>query len=159
MGINEITYTKADESEIEGVYKLVKSVFDQYVAPAYTDQGIQEFYKYIQLPAIKERLHRKYFILLAKVENEIVGVIEIRNYEHVSMLFVSSHYQRKGIANNLLKRAIKICKQYVPNLETISVHSSPNSVHIYKKLGFEKTAEEKETNGIKFTPMTLHLPQ
>ncbi|KXA24931.1 hypothetical protein HMPREF3221_00378 [Fusobacterium nucleatum] len=39
----------------------------------------------------------------------------------------------------------------------ITVNSSRYGVSIYEKLGFVKTEEEKEQDGLKFTPMKLIL--
>ena len=39
----------------------------------------------------------------------------------------------------------------------ITVNSSRYAVPIYKNLGFIKTEEEKEQDGLKFTPMKLIL--
>ncbi len=157
MDNSQIEYMRAGKKDVDDIYQLIKSVFDEYVAPAYREQGIQEFYKYIQIPAITERLDKNHFILIAKAENEIAGVIEVRNFDHVSMLFVSTKHQKKGIANTLLGKALELCKKESPKLEVVSVNSSPNAVHIYERMGFEKNEEEKETNGIRFTPMTLKI--
>jgi len=48
--------------------------------------------------------------------------------------------------------------QTQPNKNSyITVNSSRYAIPIYKKLGFEKIDEEKEKDGIKFTPMRLVL--
>ena len=39
----------------------------------------------------------------------------------------------------------------------ITVNSSRYAVSIYEKIGFIKTEEEKEQDGLKFTPMKLVL--
>ena len=60
--------------------------------------------------------------------------------------------QGKGIGKELMKVVIN-------NNENsyITVNSSRYGVHIYEKLGFVKTEEEKEQDGLKFTPMKLIL--
>jgi len=98
-------------------------------------------------------------VLLATVQNRMVGMIEIRDYQHVAMLFVDGAFQRKGISRKLLRQALEICRENKPELRQVTVHSSPNSVHVYKRFGFVPTSSEQVINGIRFTPMTLELAE
>jgi len=81
----------------------------------------------------------------------------MRDYNHVSLLFVARDYQRKGIAKELLNQAIQICQGYKPQLLEISVNSSSFAVPIYEKLGFYRVGERQVRNGIGFIPMILNL--
>ena len=76
---------------------------------------------------------------------------------HISIFFVKSKYQGKGIGKNLLKRCISMCKRNNKDLKKITVHSSPNAVEIYKKLGFTKIGKGmvQEMNGIRFVGMKI----
>lgn len=96
-----------------------------------------------------------YPTVAVKAENqgELLGVIEIRNNAHLSLLFVSPDHQRQGIGKQLLAAAIKWTVHEDPNLKKLTVHASPNSVRAYEKLGFSTISAEKEVNGIRFTSM------
>ena len=142
------------------IYKLVKPIFDKFVAPAFSSEGIEEFLKVIRSEAVKDRLkqgNRK--ILFAEKINsgEIVGMIEFRNFNHISIFFVKSKLQGQGIGNSLLARCINICKKTNKGLKKITVHSSPNAVEIYKKFGFIKIGKGwvQQHNGISFVKMKL----
>ena len=152
-----LLYKQAEEKDIEAMHNLVLKVFDAFVAPNYIEEGNQEFYKYLDQKAIETRLENNHFIFLCKDQENIVGLIEVRNFNHISMLFVQANYQRKGIAKELLRKALEICKVHNAELKEVSVHSSPNSVAIYEKLGFVKTKEEQEINGIRFIPMVRKM--
>ena len=80
-------------------------------------------------------------------------MMEIREAHHIAMLFVKPGMQRQGIGRRLVQEAIAYRRTH--NLETrqIAVHSSPNSVAAYERLGFHKTGEQQEANGIRFIPM------
>jgi predicted GNAT family N-acyltransferase len=145
---------KSEETEVS---KLVIRIFNEFIAPAYSQEGINEFIKYAQPDALLSRSQKRHFILLATVQGSIVGMIEICDYNHVAMLFVGGPFQGKGISRELLRQALEICQKNEPKLRKVTVDSSPNSIHIYKKLGFVPTNSEQVINGIRFTPMTLEL--
>jgi predicted GNAT family N-acyltransferase len=87
-----------------------------------------------------------------------VGAIEVRDYNHISLLFVHMAHQRQGIARELLRRALAICCRYRPSLRQVDVNSSPNAVVAYARLGFRQRGPEQIKNGIRFVPMVLDLP-
>ena len=86
-----------------------------------------------------QRIKANYFVIIAKSQEKIAGIIEVRNYKHLSLLFVLREFQLKGISKELLRRSIEICLINKPNLQQITVNSSPNAVNIYEKLGFKKS--------------------
>ena len=94
--------------EEAGVIDLVTKVFNESVAPLYSQAGAAEFLKYAQIDELTERIRTGNFVLLAKSGNDILGVIEVRENNHVAMLFVAKSHQKKGIGKELLKRAIEI---------------------------------------------------
>jgi GNAT superfamily N-acetyltransferase len=146
----------ATPENVDLIHQLVKTTFDYNVAPDYSATGIQEFYKYIVPDAIKNRLNNKHFILLAKKNDKAVGIIEIRNNDHISMFFVLPDHQKEGIGKALLSKAIELMKEN-GDVKEISVNSSPNAQHAYERMGFVATEKEKEVHGIEFVPMKLSL--
>ena len=97
-------------------------------------------------------------MLVAVDKNKgIIGVIELREYNHMSLLYVEPEFHNKGIAKKMLKKAIKICKKMNSNLSFITANSSPYAVKIYEKLGFKKKDVEKNSLGIPYTPMELNV--
>jgi len=82
-----------------------------------------------------------------------VGMIEIRDYNHISLLFVDKEFQGEGIARELFTEALKICKLKDKSIVKIYVHASPFSIPVYQKLGFQKTGDMQEQFGIKYLPM------
>jgi GNAT superfamily N-acetyltransferase len=135
--------------------KLVVRIFDDLVAPVYSQEGVNEFLEYARPDAFLRRLQRNHFVLLATVQDRIVGMIEIRDNSHVSLFFVDRSFQHKGIGRELLRRALEVCQGHESELREVTVNASPNSVQIYARLGFRPTRSEQVVNGIRFTPMTL----
>ena len=153
----QIRIRKIDESDINKAYLLVSSIFNEYVAPLYSEEGKEEFNRFIDPRQLNEKIKTDSFILAAEIESEIIGVIGIRDWSHIFLLFVNGDYQRRGIASLLLNEALKLCKSGNHNLKNITVNSSPNAVKAYERMGFIATSDEQLTKGIRFVPMCLDL--
>jgi N-acetylglutamate synthase-like GNAT family acetyltransferase len=88
------------------------------------------------------------FCIVAVLGENIIGVIEVRNVNHIALLFVDDQYHKNGIAKNLVSLAIERAK-----ISEIYVHSSTYAVNIYAKMGFNQLDNEQVKNGIRYTPM------
>jgi len=106
---------------------------------------------------MKRRLAKNHSVILAMNRSEIIGVIEVRNYNHISLFFMKKQYQNKGIGKKINELAVNNCRQNRPDVTGIEVHSSPYAVPIYEKLGFVKLGAERIENGMRFAPMMLNL--
>jgi GNAT superfamily N-acetyltransferase len=153
----QIRIRTLEEDEIAAAHALVSDVFDEFVAPLLSDEGIAEFKSFIEPPKLLERLRANSSMLAAEISGEIVGVIGVRDWSHVFLLFVRGDRQGKGIAKSLLAEALQLCKTVKPDLAKITVNSSPNAVGAYRRMGFVPMSEEQLTNGIRYVPMTLTL--
>ncbi len=143
--------------ELEETMSLVKEVFDEFEAPYYTKEGIESFYKFANYENIKEKLNESMQIFVEKDNNKIIGMIAIRDYSHIALLFVKKEYHKQGIATKLMNTAIEYCKQNNNSLKNITVNSSPYAVEFYHKKGFEDINKEQTVNGIISTPMRLKI--
>ena len=167
-----LTYRPLSAQDILEVSELVARIFNEFVAPEYSSEGVQQFHRYIQPSAFQARAQTNHFSLISLEQDKktnhfslisleqdkIVGVIEMRGHNHVSLLFVAPEFQRRGIAKELLRRALQICRANEPRLSEISVNSSSYAVPIYERLGFRRAGERQVRNGIGFLPMVLKLP-
>ena len=136
---------------------LVHRVFTQDVAPAFNTRGVAEFLHFADEQAMIKRLRVNSFALVALDMDTVVGIIEVRNYDHISLLFVDKHHQKHGIGRTLCRHAIDICKNKKLALDEVTVNASPNAVIAYKQMGFMATENEKMVHGIRFTRMSLNL--
>lgn len=150
ISIREIAHRHVDEAR-----ELVASVFEEFIAPGFSPQGVEEFRSFIDAGKLRDRLHSNTFMLSAEIDGEMVGVIAIRDWEHVSLLFVKDEHQHEGVGSSLLVEAVKICQRANPSLERVTVNSSPNAVGAYRRMGFLQTEEEQLVKGIRFVPMVL----
>jgi GNAT superfamily N-acetyltransferase len=137
------------------VFNLIARVFDEFVAPGYSQEGVQAFLDYVQPEALLTRSADNHLTLLALADTQILGVIDMRSCHHISLLFVDTAYQGQGISRALLDTALSLCRELGHDLAEITVNSSPYAIPIYERLGFRATAGEQVKNGIRFTPMVL----
>jgi len=79
-------------------------------------------------------------------------VIATQNTAHISLLFVTKAHHQKGIAKQLFHFVLETLKAD-PSVTQITVNSSPYAVKAYEHLGFVKTGEQQEKDGILFIPM------
>lgn len=151
------TISKIASGEEQQVLDLVRHVFDSNVAPAYSSQGNEEFYKYLKLEDFLRRIQCHHQVFVAKDETaQIVGVVEIRDSFHISLLFVREDLQRSGIGRALVEQATAVAN--CAGAVSMTVNSSPNAVAGYESFGFRAVADEQLINGITFIPMVKILP-
>ncbi|KPK36871.1 MAG: hypothetical protein AMJ65_15655 [Phycisphaerae bacterium SG8_4] len=143
--------------EQAAVADFVLRVFAEFVGPLYSQEGIAQFKKFACAGALADRFRAGNLFLLAESGQRIIGVIEVRQHSHVGLLFVEKSFQRKGIARELLGRSVEICRKRNPDIQRITVNSSPNAVAAYQKIGFKAVEEEQLQNGMRFVPMELTL--
>ena len=139
-------------NELEETLELVKIVFDEFDASYYTEEGIQNFYKFINYKCISKGIANTLKIFIAKDDKKIIGMICIRDYSHIAMLFVDKEFHKQGIGTKLIDKAKDYCKKYV---EEITVNSSPYAIDFYQKIGFKANGLEKTIDGITFLPMKV----
>ena len=138
---------------------LVIRMMDELVVHDYLEEGVWEFLKCIQPDQIVSRSRIKHFVLIAEMEDQIVGTIEIREYNHISLFCVEKQYRQRGVGRKLLQRVLNLCVKHNPDLSEISVNALPSSVHIYKRLGFHSEKPGAMGMDIPYTPMFLVLSQ
>jgi hypothetical protein len=98
----KITYREILKGEEEKACLLVMDCFGEFVAPGYSKEGVIEFSKYVNPKFTQHRLGDDHFIILALDNDVIVGVIEVRNCNHISLFFVGKEYQNKGLAKSYM---------------------------------------------------------
>ena len=144
--------------EVEICNLAVRS-FNEFIAPEFPEEGIGKFYEYANYRALRERLESDYFVMVAEIDGEIAGVIEIKKHMHVSMLYVDKKYQRRGVATRLLQEAIGIIRKNSSKIKKITVNSSRHATVFYEEMGFRQRSPERIIDCIPHTPMSLTLKE
>ena len=142
---------KANINDIEEISDLVKRIYLKYNSKIDTEEGIKNILIFISAENIKLRFFIEgALMLVARDENKkIIGVIELRNFEHISLFFVDDKYFKLGIGKKLFEKAKNIF-----GTEKYSVNASDYGLEFYKKLGFIQITDSiKIEKGVHFYPM------
>ena len=149
---NNFEIKKAQIEDLEEISNLAKKIYLKYNSSLDTDEGINNILTFINYDNLLMRTYIDGSLILKAMdikENTIIGFIEIRNYSHISLLFVDDKYFRLGLGKELFERA----KDIMPS-DKYSVNSSDYAVEFYKKLGFVAIYDNiKVENGVHFHPM------
>lgn len=138
------------KEEIQRALDLVWTVFLEFEAPDYTQQGIDEFKKFIDYKSMMDQFNNGNLRFWGcKFAGELIGVSATRNKTHICLLFVKKEFHRRGVARKLFQAM----KEY-SNGQSLTVNSSPYAIEAYHRLGFMDTDVEQTVNGMRFTPMT-----
>ena len=140
--------------EIE-VCNLVARSFNEFIAPEFSEEGIQEFFTYANPRDFKKRAESGYYSMVAESGGKLAGVIELKEYNHISMLYVEKAFHKKGVAKELIRVALEKVSSSNSNLCDITVNSSIYAVPFYEKLGFIQFEEEKTIYGVIHIPMMV----
>ena len=128
---------------------FTKRVYIESKDESYSEKGIKTFCNFVN----NKEITKSFKVYGAFEDNVLKGIIATdRQEKHINLFFVDKSSQGKGIGKELINIVVN-------NNENsyITVNSSRYGVPIYEKLGFVKMEEEKEQDGLKFTPMKLIL--
>jgi GNAT superfamily N-acetyltransferase len=151
----EVYYRFMEKGEEAKVCSLIEKVFNEFVAPDYGTEGINEFFKFANPLALAGRTGSGQVVFVAEHGTDLVGIIEMRECEHIAMLFVT--HRGQGIAKELINRALEECCKRKSGIKRITVNSSRFAEPVYSRMGFKATGPFQEKNGIKFVPMARDL--
>ena len=153
----EVRYRAMRPGEAAAVSALILASFDEFIGPDYDGEGVAEFRRFAAPAAIAERAAGDHLVRVATVDGALAGMIEIRDHNHVALLFVDKAYQRRGLARGLLDSALADARAAAPGVERVTVNSSRYGVAAYERLGFRQTGPERSVNGIVFIPMAMRF--
>lgn len=137
-----------DDAPVLEALALAQRVFEDCVAPGYSQEGIEEFQRTVKDPDFYETLR----IYAAYSGEEMVGMIATaRSGSHIALFFVAPAYQRHGVGRALFTAAAND-----DPAEVMTVNAAPEAA-VYRRLGFAGEGGEEEKNGIRFIPMSASL--
>lgn len=85
-----------------------------------------------------------------KLNNKIVGMMEVKENNHICLFFVDPDHHKQGIGKKLIDEIVKSLKE---KSDFITVNSSTFAENIYRGYGFNRTDKIQEKDGIIFVPM------
>jgi ribosomal protein S18 acetylase RimI-like enzyme len=157
MKLESVIVRQAMEAEADRVNTLIIDVFMRFVAPDYSKEGGDFFRSICRTDEIVEKIREGTPIYIAISEGEIVGVLWIKDRNHISRYFVDGLYQGVGIGKKLFTHYLSEMMGNYPEISEITVNSSPFAIGAYEKLGFVKTGGEMVGNGMRYFPMVYEF--
>ncbi len=139
----------------EALSPMIQKIFDEFIGGEYSREGKETFRRFIDSSALRERFEGGNIILVARKEERIIGIIEIRDMSHVCLFFVDSDFHGRGIGRQLMDEAVK---RISGKSSFLTVRSSTYALPAYEKLGFTRTGEEQRQDGILSIPMKRLFP-
>lgn len=145
--------------EVDNALALALEVFMQFEAPDYRPEGVDTFKRdIIQNDGFIADCKQGVCPIYAAFDGDkIIGIIGMRTKTHINLVFVKKEYHRQGVASAIFRFLLRDLLGENPELGEITLNSSPYGKPFYLHLGFVPLSEEKELNGIKFTPMKYIL--
>ena len=142
--IKQLVNNEKDEALL-----FAKRIFIESEDESYSKEGIETFCNFVD----NKKITKSFKVYGAFEDNILKGLIATdRRKRHINLFFVDKVSQGKGIGKKLMNIVVNNNEK-----SYITVNSSRYGVPVYEKLGFIKMEEEKEQDGLKFTPMKLIL--
>lgn len=143
------------KEEWEEAMALAWRTFKKFEADEYGREGTESFLNFISDTTLfKVFLNGGYKVFVAVENGKIIGLISLRDTNHISLLFVEEEYHKKGVGRNL----IAYLREYLRTREHLhwcTVNAAPYAVEFYYRLGFFKIGDEMENDGIRYTPLKI----
>ena len=118
----------------------------------FTTDGWDFFLKVNQPEVIESRFDEDFISMGAFLNVTLVGLITLKNGNHITQLFVKKEFQGKGISSSLWSIA-KSKTNESQTSKTYTVFSSSLAIPVYESFGFHVTEPPQERNGIYYRPM------
>lgn len=144
------------KEDIRASLQLAEDVFMQFEAPDFPPRGVESFRNFIWGKRIAEMIKDGSFVVWGcYCENQLVGMLAMRDCQHISLAFVMADFHRQGIGRMLYSQAKKYASLHLKR--KITVNASPYGLPFYRAIGFKETDMENVVDGVRSTPMEAKL--
>ena len=137
----------------------------QMVRNVLRDEGLirdaaLEYPQFLRPDAILFRLQRGSLCLVALDRDplgreQIVGVVEIEELTHLSLLCVDAGHRGRGLARGLWEQARGFCREFSPGPQRFSVQALRSALPVYRRFGFVECGPPQGQHGFELIPMEL----
>lgn len=133
--------------------RMIWATFVKYEGKDYSEEGIRKFFDFLTDEELYlSFLKGEYRLMVALDGERIIGAGSVRDRNHLSLLFVDSAYQRRGVGSTILDMLCSYLEAEAGE-RYMSLQAAPIAVNFYRKQGFRAVHPEVEYAGIRVTPM------
>jgi GNAT superfamily N-acetyltransferase len=145
------------KEEWKDIISLAWRTYLKFEAGEYPTEGTTSFFAFITNATLYQMFLRgEYLVKVAIVDEKIVGMISMRNGNHISLLFVEKKYHRQGIGRKLVEAMCEELK--IEGTHTcITVNAAPYALDFYHKTGFFDLSDITEKDGIIYVSMQKNI--
>ncbi len=141
---NEISVKKLGKERIDECLDTVWSVFSQFEVPIFPDEGAVTYKNTIEAT----RKNKDICFYAALHNDKVVGVLGLRENNHIGYFYIDSKYHGLGLATDLFN-----LMKNDTGAKEITVNAMIYGVPVYTHLGFSPSEPTKTVDGVTFTPM------
>ena len=150
---DEIVIRKAVMADWEEAMAMTWRTFLKFEARDYGMEGVDSFRNFISDPLLRRMfLLGAYHMYVATHNEKIIGMVSLRDENHISLLFVDEAYHKRGIGRRLIDTIGAFSKEEYGK-DAITVNAAPYGFGFYKKMGFFSTSPLMTNDGIKYISM------
>jgi len=147
---------QAGVEDAQEISELIAPLLRKYILPTCTAQGSEILLSSMDANSIAKYIQSGFVYHKGVEQEQLMGIVGMRDNSHLYHLFVTEAYHGKGLATLLWNRAKAQCCAD-GNKGEFTVNSAINAVGLYRKLGFSQVSGIRERFGIKDVPMQLVL--
>ncbi len=154
--MENIIIRKITAGEVPEAMELALEIFMQFEAPDYAPSGVETFKRdIIENEEYLANARRGLCPIYAAFDGDkMVSLMGMRSSKtHINLVFTRKEYHRRGIARAIFRYLLDDLLTENPALTELTLNSSPYGLPFYLKIGFVPLGDEREINGIRFTPM------
>lgn len=145
----------AMDDDIAPALDLAWRMFVRYDSQDYGVEHTERMRKAIEDRLKDLSIYTQRLMVVTLVDGKVVGMLETYGTNRISLLFVDSEYQRKGIATAMMSKIASELK--MRGYDKMVLNSSPYGLSFYKHFGFTVEEEEKNVDTPWKTPMSYIL--
>jgi len=160
--MQDLTCRDMRNGDEDAVSQLIRNSFLRFIARDYKPEGLEIFLQETSAEGIAFKIREWPLLMVAEGckdsgEAGIVGVIVLRRANHISLFFVDEDWHGKGVGRLLFHKAIQRIRKINPEIQSITVNSSPYGIGFYEKMGFRPSGPEQYMKGMLVNPMVFQL--
>ncbi|KLT71640.1 GNAT family N-acetyltransferase [Flavobacterium sp. ABG] len=136
-----MNFRKATLADLKEMQELFVATIKSVCQKEYNEQQIEVWTSGVNNTERWIEVIEKQFVLLALIENKIVGYGTLKDTNYIDFFYIHKDFQRQGIANNLLTLLELEAKKR--SSKTITSDISITAKPFFEKKGFIVKAKQK----------------
>lgn len=148
----------ASHADAQALSELVHTSFSALAAADWSQSAGATFLAESAPHSLAAAIGSSVLALVASSADRPVGFLLMPSPRLLALLFVHPDCLRKGVGTKLWERARSTIEASHPEVQTVELNATPNSVRFYRSLGFAPISKEFEFRGCRATRMACWLP-